>query len=190
MTGLRLLLLVMLSTPAAAAPYFVQCFDFGCKTTQEVHFDESHWREIRALFGRSDLTADEEKQAIRHAVAAMERISGEITGTYRDKAGNYPGQDLIRQMDCIDESTNTLQYLLALETLDLLQHHRVDRKHHRIVWFISHWTAAIVDLADNRRFAIDSWYRDNGELPLIQPLEDWARKRDWPRRYNPELGDD
>ena len=37
----RVLLLLLLSAPAAAvaAPYFVQCYDFGCKTTQELHFE-------------------------------------------------------------------------------------------------------------------------------------------------------
>ncbi len=49
------------------------------------------------------------------AVAEMESISGKMSGTHHDKAGNYPGYDIIRQMDCIDESTNTFQCLLALE---------------------------------------------------------------------------
>jgi len=119
----------------------MHCYDFGCKSTQELHYSDAQWRQIRAIFEARELDDVQEKQAIRQAVALMERISGELTGTHLDKAGNYPGYELPRQMDCIDESTNTFQYLLALEQLELLKWHRVDLKQHRIVWFIGHWTA-------------------------------------------------
>ena len=77
-------------------------------------------------------------------------------------------------MDCIDESTNTFQYLLALQELDLLRWHRVDQKYRRIVWFATHWTASIRETDSGRVIAVDSWYRDNGELPYLQPLNDWT----------------
>jgi len=187
MLSVRFLLVLALSGPASAAPYFVQCYDFGCKTTQELHFSVANWDEIKALFTPASVDSAAEKQAIRRAVATMERISGELSGTFRDKGGNYPGSDIVRQMDCIDESTNTIQYLYALEELNLLKWHRVDPKQRRIVWFATHWTATITELDNEQRFVVDSWYRDNGELPYIQPLADWERKRDFPVAYNPEL---
>ena len=187
MRAIRILLLLASISPAMAAPYFVQCYDFGCKTTRELHYSESQWNRIRAIFAAGMVDSYTEKQAIRRAVATMERFSGEISGTHLDKAGNYPGSDILGQMDCIDESTNTLQYLLALDALKLLKWHRVDQKYRRIVWFLTHWTAAIIEIDSNARFAVDSWYRDNGELPYIQPLADWKRKRDFPVAYNPEL---
>jgi hypothetical protein len=90
-------------------------------------------------------------------------------------------------MDCIDESTNTYQYLSALEELGLLKWHKVDLKQRRVVWLATHWTATIREIGSGRRYAVDSWYRDNGELPYIQPIEDWKRKLDFPVDYNPEL---
>jgi hypothetical protein len=183
----RVLLLFLLSGPAVAAPYFVQCYDFGCKTTQELHYSTRNWDEIRAIFTPASVDSAAEKQAIRHAIATMERISGELSGTFRDKGGNYPGSDIIRQMDCIDESTNTFQYLVALEELNLLKWHRVDPKQRRIVWFFTHWTATITEIDSEAQFVVDSWYRDNGEMPYVQPLADWQRKRDFPVAYNPEL---
>jgi hypothetical protein len=179
--------LLPLGTPAFAAPYFVQCYDFGCKTTREIHFDAAQWNEIKAVFADGIEDSAAEKQAIRRAVALMERITGQLTGTRLDKAGNYPGSDLPGQMDCIDESTNTYQYLSALQELGLLKWHRVDRKHRRIVWFTTHWTATIREIDSGRVFAVDSWYRDNGELPYLQPLADWSSKRDFPSDFNPEL---
>lgn len=180
-------LLVPVAASAAAAPDFVHCYDFGCKTTRELHFSSEHWDQVSALFAPRPRDGDAEKQAIRRAVALMERISGELAGTHLDKAGNYPGYDIEKQMDCIDESTNTFQYLLALERLELLHWHRVDLKLRRIRWLMTHWTATITEIDSGQRFAVDSWYRDNGELPLLQPVEDWQRKRDWPPAYNPEL---
>ncbi len=187
MLVVRILLLLLVTPPAVAAPYFVQCYDFGCKTTQEIHYNEAHWDQVRALFATGVVDSYSEKQAIRRAIATMERISGELSGAYLDKAGNYPGSDIFGQMDCIDESTNTFQYLRALEDLELLKWHRVDLKDRRIVWFLTHWTATIVEIDSNERFAVDSWYRDNGELPYIQPLKDWQRKREFPVAFNPEL---
>ncbi len=183
---IHILLLSALVLPAQAAPYFVQCYDFRCKTTKELHFDEAHWRQISGLFADVD-DSDSEKQAIRRAVALMERISGELSGTHLDKGGNYPGSDIPRQMDCIDESTNTFQYLSALQELGLLNWHSVDLKQRRMVWFITHWTATIREIDSGRIYAVDSWYRDNGELPYLQPLPDWMRKRDFASDFNPEL---
>jgi hypothetical protein len=190
--SLRLLLLLSLSSalpmsPATAAPYFVQCYDFGCKTTRELRFSEHQWDQIKALFATGMVDSAAEKQAIRRAVAMMERMSGEQTDTHLDKGGNYPGSDIPGQMDCIDESTNTFQYLSALEQLELLKWHRVDKKQRRIVWFATHWTASIREIGNDELFAVDSWYRDNGELPYIQPLSDWSRKRDFSSSFNPEL---
>ena len=181
------LLLVSVSPRADTGTGFVHCFDFGCKSTRDIVYEDSHWAQIRVLFDARELDMFEEKQAIRRAIALMETISGELAGTHLDKAGNYPGYDLAGQMDCIDESTNTFQYLLALEREGLLNWHRVDLKQRRIVWFLTHWTATISEIGSGRRFAVDSWYRDNGEPPYLQPLEDWRQKRDWPAALNPEL---
>jgi hypothetical protein len=65
----RIFLLFVFSTPLAAAPSFVQCYDFGCKSTQELHYSADHWRQIRALFEQEKLDIEQEKQAIRRAVA-------------------------------------------------------------------------------------------------------------------------
>ena len=188
MTLFRVLLLCFIATPAAAAPHFVHCYDYGCKTTVEVRYDASQWQQIKALFDADITTAKQEKQVIRQAIAMMETFSGAIAGTHVDVGGNYPGyDDYVKQMDCIDESTNTFQYLSALEELALLKWHRVTPKERRIVWLFTHWTATITEIRTGDRFAVDSWYLDNGEMPYLQPLADWRRKRDFPVAYNPEL---
>jgi len=172
--------------PLLAETDFVHCYDFGCKSRQEISYSPQQWADIRAIFDIRQYDSASEKQAIRQAVALMEHFSGNIVGTTLDKGGNYPGYDIEKQHDCIDESTNTYQYLKALEGLDLLKWHRVTPKQRRIVWFATHWTATIAEKGSNQLFAVDSWYRDNGQPPYIQRLEDWEDKDDFPAEYNPD----
>ena len=169
----------------AATQEIVQCYDFGCKSTRSVEFSQAEWARIRNVFNPPALSAWLEKQQIRQAIALMEQYSGAKTGTYQDKAGNYGGEDLPFQQDCIDESTNTYQYLLALEHRALLNWHQVAEKKRRIVWFATHWSAVIRENATQQLYAVDSWYRDNGEPPYIQRLEDWQRKRSFSAFLNP-----
>ncbi len=174
----------------ATADEFTQCYDFGCKSQQAFSLSDVQWSNIASLFSENAvLNASSERQAIRAAIALIEEYSGAITGTHLDKAGNYPGYDIPMQMDCIDESTNTQQYLAALERRNLLRWHSVEQREHRIIWFVDHWTAVISEQASAQKYAVDSWYRDNGELPLLQALEDWRRKKDFPTSLNPELAE-
>ena len=166
---------------------FVHCYDFGCKSRMGIDFDSAQWDELADIFAPPAADAAEEKQRIRAAIARMETFAGALSGSEADLGGNYNGHDLPKQQDCIDESTNTLQYLLALERRGWLRFHRVDLKQRRIVWFISHWTATIREIDSGRVFAVDSWFRDNGEPPYLQAIEDWRRDRDFPAALNPPL---
>lgn len=166
---------------------FVHCYDFGCKSRMNIRFSPAQWARLGDLFQPPPADAAGERQRIRAAIALMERFAGAISGSEADLGGNYNGKDLPKQQDCIDESTNTLQYLWALQDRGWLRFHRVDLKQRRIVWFISHWTATIRELDSNRVYAVDSWFLDNGEPPYVQALEDWRRARDFPARLNPPL---
>ena len=187
LTVLPLMALASLPAEDPAAGEFVHCYDFGCKSRAAIDFSDAQWEGLRRLFDPPPRDADDEKQRIRAAIALMERYAGRITGSEADLGGNYNGRDLPKQQDCIDESTNTLQYLWALERRGWLRFHRVDLKQRRIVWFVSHWTATIREIESGRLFAVDSWVRDNGEPPYIQPLADWRRDRAFPAALNPPL---
>ena len=103
MNGFRLCFLLLFATPVAAAPHFMHCYDYGCKTTVEVRYDSAQWQQIRQIFDHRVSNAQQEKQAIRRAIATMEQFSGAIAGTHVDVGGNYPGyDDYVKQMDCID----------------------------------------------------------------------------------------
>ncbi len=181
-----LCLLTLTRLASANSAEFMHCYDFGCKSVAPVNYSEQQWQALAEIFSRPALSAWLEKQQIREAIALMERFSGALAGTDQDKAGNYPGEEIPGQQDCIDESTNTMQYLAALEQRNWLQWHKVEGKQRRTTLLIfMHWTAVIRELPSNELYAVDSWYRDNGEKPFVQRLADWQYRDEFPISLNP-----
>lgn len=141
------------------------------------------WGELVALLDHAT-DPEPERQAIRSAIARMEQIAGEQTITWMDKARNGNGGPTEQgQLDCIDESTNTDTYLRLFEQRGLLRFHRVRTPVWRAPHLIdTHRTAVIEDTSDGRRYAVDSWFLDNGKPPDVQDLRDWTRRAPLPPR--------
>jgi hypothetical protein len=163
---------------ASSSPLsFRSCTDYHCDVQQRVELSVSQWQPVRELF-TSVNTPSEERERIRQAIALLEKIVGEITGTWRDLGGNVAGSGQAGQIDCISESKNTTTYLHLLFDDGLLRWHEVGERQLRRRFIIAqHWTAVIVDRSNGERFAVDSWYLDNGHPPMILPLVDWLAGR-------------
>ena len=156
---------------------FFSCTDYHCDTGKMVTLTASQWQTIRYLFA-ADTSPTKERESIRQAIALLENIVGAITGTWRDKAGNVVGAGEPGQLDCISESKNTTTYLRLLFDDGLLKWHDIkERQVRHPLIFNTHWTAVIVDRSNGERFAVDSWFLDNGQPPAIQPLSDWLSGR-------------
>lgn len=153
------------------------CFDFGCKSRQDVYIHTPEWRVVEELLGESKSPADE-RTRIAEAVAYMERIVGAMSPTGRDRGGNaFPTGDASGQMDCIDESTNTTSYLTLFQKRGLLRWHRVIDPVYRAPQILDqHWAARIENVSTEEQFAVDSWFDDNGLPPRIQEVEAWKQK--------------
>ena len=153
------------------------CFHHGCDTIARIELDDALWQRITRHFTPSAENAMAEREQIRHAIAEMEHIAGELVGTANDRAGDMKGiGTLAPQLDCIDESTNTTVYLTLFEQADLLHWHRVEPTAHRGYLFFGgwpHYTAVVSETANGQRWVIDSWFRDNGELPDVMDLKTW-----------------
>lgn len=151
---------------------FAICSRFGCRGTTPVRLEPSEWTRVGALFQPRPESAAAERVCIARAVALLETLVGGHTATWADVAMNRaagPGQ-----LDCVAESVNTSIYLLMLQDRGLLRHHRVEAPRRRGVFiFYPHNTAVIRDRADGAEYAVDSWFRDNGEPPYIVPLAEW-----------------
>ena len=154
---------------------FSVCFDHSCHTVSRVSLSSAEWAAVTAPLKADSPTGAAERTAIAEAIAVMETIVGEHTGTSRDKGGNFAGFGQPGQMDCIDESTNTHNYLYMLEKAGYLRHHRLVDRATRFGLFIGmpHTTAVIQDLETGTRYAVDTWFFDNGEAPPVVELSAW-----------------
>lgn len=152
------------------------CTSFGCAARQPATFTQDHWEKIAGLFGHAQTAADE-RVAISRAIGLMEDIVGRQTGTDRDKAENWQRAGEPGELDCIAESSNTERYLQLLAERRLLRWHDVAPRQQRGL-ILTHWTAVITDRTDQRRWAVDSWFRDNALPAVVIPIEDWRAYRE------------
>ena len=89
-------------------------------------------------------------------------------------------------MDCIDHSSTTTKFLRLLEGRGALHFHRVLEPARR-GWVFQHYSAQIEEIQPElmhaetehiHRFAVDSWYVDNGHPAPVIPLETWHEGSD------------
>jgi hypothetical protein len=171
------------------------CYGHGCASLASVKLSAEQWGQVRRAFAQPAATAAEERAQIAAAIAVLERIVGALTGTAGDKGGNLKGLGLPGQMDCIDESTNTTNYLYMLQHDGLMRRHAVaDRSTRWSLFSWPHTTAVITERDSAERWAVDSWFLDNGEPPFVLPLQTW--KSGWkppeaetPKAENPPRHD-
>jgi len=167
----------IIATPTLAA--FSVCFDHSCDSVETLSISVQEWARVTAPLETAGETAEEERAAIAAAIAIMEEIVGQHIGTYRDLGENLRGFGKAGQMDCIDESTNTTTYLYLLEQADYLKWHKLLDRSTRfgIPAGMPHTTAVIEDINTHSRYAVDSWFYDNGLPPAMVELSAW--KKGW-----------
>jgi len=158
-----------------AVDRFSVCFDHSCRSIVTRSFSPREWQRITGPLRPPAPSAAAERDAIAQAIARMEQLVGDKTGTAGDKGGNMAGFGEPGQMDCIDESNNTTTYLQLLQQDGLLKHHVVRDRSTRfgLGAGMPHTTAVIMDVAARQRYAVDSWFFDNGKPPVIMLLEEW-----------------
>ena len=154
---------------------FSVCFDHSCRTIVTRSVSNQEWQRITAPLQTPASVAADERAAIALGIALMEQAVGEKTGTSGDRGGNLAGFGELGQMDCIDESNNTTTYLKLLQQDGRLLHHEVEARATRfgLSAGMPHTTAVIEDIAARQRYAVDAWFFDNGQPPVIVPLDEW-----------------
>lgn len=150
------------------------CSGHGCSTIHEFTFDFKFLEELKGMFV-GVLTPDEERAALRKAIAFIEKNVGKATGTEKDRAslGAFGAGDP-SQMDCVDEATNSTSYLIILNKIGALKFHDImapNWKGGLFKW--THYAAVIKDRQTKILWAIDSGVGDNGKPPLITPYSKW-----------------
>jgi hypothetical protein len=157
---------------------FSVCYDFTCRTEEDVTLSASQWDSVVRIFRAPSTSGSEERLRIQEAIGRMEQVVGFHTPTHRDLPRNYQSKDpaladLPGQMDCIDESINTTTYLELFEKHGLLKRHRVLPRAYRRALLNQHWAGHIEEIETGERFVVDSWFYENGVPPYIVRSEDW-----------------
>ncbi|NOU25800.1 MAG: hypothetical protein HOO90_09720 [Methylotenera sp.] len=140
---------------------------------------QDEWKKVSAIFASlvddSMLNPESERSRIARAIGFLETIIGTKIGTSSDRAGTFNNSKFPGQLDCNDEAINTTTYLRLMRHYGLVKLHEVEDTRTRN-FFINGWphsTAVIHEIASGNRFAVDSWFYDNGIPATIVPFEVW-----------------
>lgn len=152
------------------------CYGHSCAHFASISLNENQWNSIISLFKGISLPS-QEREAIKQAIALFEQYSGKQAETSQDRAKNNMSGGTKGQLDCIDEATNTTVYLRLLANEHLLLFHQQASRTSRGGLIAPHNTATITETESKQRYAIDSWFEENGERPYILPLNIW--KQGW-----------
>lgn len=155
----------------------VVCHGFGCHYRDRVALSDADLARLRGILaaGRGSPTA--EREAIKRAVAFMERRVAPVVGSGEDVGGlDLWNAGRRGQMDCIDEAANTASYLMIAEKRGYLSHHTVAKPVARGFFLdgrYPHATAVVREKETGKAWAVDSWREPNGVAPIVMPLEAW-----------------
>lgn len=151
------------------------CQGGGCANVLQTALNEVDWQLVASLFAEPINNAEEERRKISQAVGLLEEIVGHKTGTSEDRAGTFDNSEYTGQQDCNDEAINTTTYLRLLKQAGYMPLHEVEDMRTRNFFFTGwpHTTAVIHEIKTGERFAVDSWFYDNGHPATIVPLKQW-----------------
>ena len=154
---------------------FTVCHGHTCRYFATIGLNTGEWAGIESIFSGKADTPEQERNHIRDAIALFEIMVGERVGTAGDLGENFAGLGRSGQMDCVDEATNTTVYLTMLQNAMLLHWHTVEHRISRGIMSLQvpHFTAVIRNSSSGLRYAVDSWFLDNGQPPFIILVDEW-----------------
>lgn len=154
---------------------FEVCVGGGCAEIKQVSLNAKEWQKIAAIFSVHNKASDarQERMLIASALGEFERIVGKKTNTSQDLAGTF--HFIQGQLDCNDEAINSTTYMRLLRQNGLIKLHEIEDMQIRAFFFSGwpHTTAVIHEIATGDRYAVDSWFYDNGFPATVVPLKLW-----------------
>ena len=172
-----------------ATPYsFSVCHGFSCSYKTPVTLTEQDWQDILAPFAVRAENAAQEREQIAQSIGIMETKVQKIGQLNPDLGEATTFENDQDQMDCIDEAINTSHYLQYIESFDVLKFNEIANPIHRGYFVDAMWphnSAAVREIETEERFAVDSYYFDNGTPASIVPIDVWLDR--WnPKKSQPQ----
>jgi hypothetical protein len=154
--------------------HFEICHSGGCAEISQLSLSDEDWQKVSTIFNHKPENAQQERAQIAAAIGVLEDIVGQKIGTADDKAGTFSSANL-GQLDCNDEAINTTTYMRLLKQAGFMPLNDIEDTRTRSFFFNGwpHSTAVIHDIKTNERFAVDSWFYDNGHAATVVPLAIW-----------------
>lgn len=155
--------------------HFEICHSGGCTEISNVSLSDEEWQQVSAIFDNNAKNAAEERAQIAQAIGVLETLVGNKIGTSGDLAGTFGNSNHKGQQDCNDEAINSTTYMRLLAINGLINLHAIEDTRTRNFFFTGwpHSTAVIRDIATGERFAVDSWFYDNGHAATVVPFAQW-----------------
>lgn len=154
---------------------FEVCQNGGCAKLSSLNLSSFDWQPIETLFAQPAQNAQQERVKLAKAIGMLEEIVGHKVGTTEDRAGTFDNSSYAGQQDCNDEAINTTTYMRLLKQAGYLVFHAIEDMRTRNFFFTGwpHTTAVIREIKTGERFAVDSWFYDNGHPAVIVPFKVW-----------------
>jgi hypothetical protein len=154
---------------------FSFCWGGTCAAIEQVGLTPTEWSQVRGMFDPMPRDAESERETVRAAIGLLESIVGSKTGTSGDRAGTFGNSAWPGQLDCNDEATNSTNYMRMMHADGLMRFHEIldTKTRGGFLIFGRHSTAVIAETGSMKKFAVDSWFYDNGKPAIILPLDTW-----------------
>jgi hypothetical protein len=154
---------------------FEVCQGGGCIQSNQLSISSAEWNTIAQIFKTKASNAESERLQISKAIGQFEIIVGAKNSTATDLAGTFDSDNTPGQLDCNDEAINTTTYMRLLKQGGFMQFHEIEDMRTRNFFFTGwpHSTAVIREIKTGARFAVDSWFYDNGAAATIVPFAQW-----------------
>jgi len=158
------------------------CHGVGCRYRTEIVLSNADRLRLVTMLAPGRASPTFERRAVATAVAWWDRRIGPVASTIGrvehagiDETGD-PGQ-----MDSIDTSTNNTSLFMLLDQLKLLRYHQVEppvsRKQSDEGETLQ-TAAALSEINGGRKWVFDNWTQKYGEMPDVEPHEQWETERD------------
>ena len=180
--GLIIGLMVVLASPIAMADGLVLfCYNWDCKTPGVASFSEPWLKKILTPL-RQAKTAEAERVAVAEVVRQFYIKAADQLPIAADEPGNEEDETVNGRMDCIDHSSTTRNILSFLGHRQARRWHAVGAYAHRTLFLDSHYSATLIATEastddDGRTYTVDPWFVEQGSLPPVQPVREWASYR-------------
>jgi hypothetical protein len=164
------------------------CSGYGCIFKEKLTVAEGVPTQLQEIMEPGRESAEAERAALKNAIAYMETQAKkslrfkttDVEFSYQKHLGKRG------QMDCVDESLNTITYLKYLHANGLLRYHTPLKRYAERGLLIDgrypHKSARMRD-RQGVDWAVDSWKTPNGGLPEVFLLSKWYKLRNSADQY-------